>query len=164
MPIISIIVAIDEKNAIGKENQLLCHLPNDLKYFKSITQGHTIIMGRNTYQSLPNGALPNRRNIVLSRNKNLQLDRCEMVGSLEDAIALCKDEPEIFIIGGATVYDKAIDIADKLYITYIHHSFEGTDAFFPQIESSEWIETSKINNEADEKNKYAHSFVVYNKK
>lgn len=164
MPIISIIVAIDEKNAIGKDNQLLCHLPNDLKYFKSVTQGHTVIMGRNTYESLPNGALPNRRNIVLSRNKDLQLERCEMVTSLEDAIALCSDEAEIFIIGGATVYEKAIDLADKLYITNIHHTFDGTDAFFPRIESDKWIENSRLDNEVDEKNKYAHTFVVYTKK
>lgn len=164
MPIISIIVAIDEKNAIGKDNQLLCHLPNDLKYFKSITQGHTVIMGKNTYESLPNGALPNRRNIVLSRNKNLQFDRCEMVSSLEDAITICKDESEIFIIGGAMVYDKAIELADKLYITNIHHTFKDTDAFFPKIESNKWIESYRTNNEADEKNRYAHTFVVYNKR
>ncbi|MBD8346804.1 dihydrofolate reductase [Dysgonomonas sp. HGC4] len=163
MAIISIIVAIDEKNAIGKDNQLLCHLPNDLKYFKSVTQGHTVIMGRNTYESLPNGALPNRRNIVLSRNKDLQLDRCEMSSSLEDAIALCDSETEVFIIGGATVYAKAIDLADKLYITYIHHQFEGTDAFFPKVDKNKWIESSRIENDADEKNKYAHTFVVYNK-
>lgn len=163
MAIISIIVAIDEKNAIGKDNQLLCHLPNDLKYFKSVTQGHTVIMGRNTYESLPNGALPNRRNIVLSRNKDLQLDRCEVSSSLEDAIALCESETEVFIIGGATVYAKAIDLADKLYITYIHHQFEGTDSFFPKVDKNKWIESSRIENKADEKNKYAHTFVVYNK-
>lgn len=163
MAIISIIVAIDEKNAIGKDNQLLCHLPNDLKYFKSVTQGHTVIMGRNTYESLPNGALPNRRNIVLSRNKDLQLDRCEVSSSLEDAIALCDSETEVFIIGGATVYAKAIDLVDKLYITYIHHQFEGTDAFFPKVDKNKWIESSRIENDADEKNKYAHTFVVYNK-
>lgn len=163
MAIISIIVAIDEKNAIGKDNQLLCHLPNDLKYFKSVTQGHTVIMGRNTYESLPNGSLPNRRNIVLSRNKDLQLDRCEVSSSLEDAIALCDSETEVFIIGGATVYAKAIDLADKLYITYIHHQFEGTDAFFPKVDKNKWIESSRIENNSDEKNKYAHTFVVYNK-
>ena len=163
MPIISIIVAIDEKNAIGKDNQLLCHLPNDLKYFKSVTQGHTVIMGRKTYESLPNGALPNRRNIVLSRNENLQLERCEMADSLENAIVLCKEESEVFIIGGATVYAKAIEFADKLYITNIHHTFEGTDAFFPNIDVNKWTEDSRLNNEAGDKNRYAHTFVVYNK-
>lgn len=164
MSIISIVVAIDEKNAIGKNNQLLCHLPNDLKYFKSVTQGHTIIMGRNTYESLPNGALPNRRNIVLSRNKDLQLERCEIVASIEEAIDLCKDESEVFIIGGATVYAKAIDFTNKLYVTNIHHTFEGADVFFPQIESNKWNKISETENEADEKNKYAHTFVLYTKK
>lgn len=164
MPIVSIIVAIDQKNAIGKDNQLLCHLPNDLKYFKNVTQGHTVIMGRKTYESLPNGALPNRRNIVLSRNKDLRLERCEMADSLENAIALCKDESEVFIIGGATVYGKAVEFADKLYITYIHHTFEGTDAFFPQIDTNKWVEVSKTKNDADEKNRYTHTFVVYNRK
>ena len=164
MAVISIIVAIDQKNAIGKDNQLLCHLPNDLKYFKSVTQGHTVIMGRNTYESLPNGALPNRRNIVLSRNKDLQLDKCEMAASLNEAIDSCKNEAEIFIIGGATVYAKAIDLADKLYITNIHHTFEGTDAFFPEINKDKWMEGSLLDNDADEKNKYAYTFLVYNKK
>lgn len=164
MPIISIIVAIDEKNAIGKDNQLLCHLPNDLKYFKSVTQGHTVIMGRKTYESLPNGALPNRRNIILSRNKDLQLERCEIVTSLEDAIALCKNEAEIFIIGGATVYAKAIDIADKLYITSIHHTFEATDAFFPRVDEDQWMKISQLENTADEKNKYTHTFIIYKRK
>lgn len=164
MTVISIIVAIDENNAIGKENQLLCHLPNDLKYFKSVTQGHTVIMGRNTYESLPNGALPNRRNIVLSRNKDLRLERCEVSSSLEEAIALCSNESEVFIIGGATVYAKAIDLADKLYITYIHHKFEGADAFFPKVDENKWIESSRIDNEADDKNKYIHTFAVYDKK
>lgn len=164
MPIISIIVAIDQNNAIGKNNQLLCHLPNDLKYFKSVTQGHTVIMGRNTYESLPNGALPNRRNIVLSKNQDLRFDKCEMAVSLSDAIALCKDEDEIFIIGGATVYAEAIDFADKLYITYIQHWFGNTDAFFPPVNVDKWVESSRIENAADEKNKFAHAFVVYNKK
>lgn len=164
MAVISIIVAIDKNNAIGKENQLLCHLPNDLKYFKSVTQGHTVIMGRNTYESLPNGALPNRRNIVLSRNKDLRLERCEVSSSLEDAIALCSNESEVFIIGGATVYAKAIDLADKLYITYIRHKFEGTDAFFPEVDENKWIESSRIDNGADDKNKYAHTFAIYDRK
>jgi dihydrofolate reductase len=164
MSTISIIVAIDENNAIGKNNQLLCHLPNDLKYFKSITQGHTIIMGRNTYESLPNGALPNRRNIVLSRNPDYKCDRCELVSTLEEAIALSEKEDTVFIIGGAAVYKKAIDIADQLYVTYIHHTFENADTFFPTINTNEWREISRTYNAADEKNKYNHSFVIYQRK
>lgn len=164
MSIISIIVAIDEQNAIGKDNQLLCHLPNDLKYFKSTTQGHTVIMGRKTFESLPNGALPNRRNIILSRNKDIHFDKCEVVSSLENAISLCKDENEVFIIGGASVYKEAIEKADKLYITSIHHQFEGADSFFPPIDITIWNEVSRTENSIDEKNKYAHDFIIYTRK
>lgn len=164
MPIISIIVAIDENNAIGKENNLLCHLPNDLKYFKSITQGHTIIMGRKTFESLPNGALPNRRNIVLSRKKDIYFDKTEIFDSLEDAIKSTEKEKEIFIIGGASIYKQALSLADKLYITYIHHKFDGADTFFPEIKTSVWKEVSRIGNPLDEKNKFSHTFVIYERK
>jgi len=161
MPIISIIAAIDENNGLGKNNQLLCHLPNDLKYFKSVTQGHTVIMGRNTYESLPNGALPNRRNIILTRNKDFKAEKCEIASSLTEAINMCSNEEEVFIIGGGSAYRESILLADKLYITYIHHSFEGVDVFFPAIDKSIWHEISRQVNEADDKNIYPHSFVVY---
>jgi len=164
MPIISIIVAIDEQNAIGRNNQLLCHLPNDLKYFKNITQGHTIIMGRKTFESLPNGALPNRRNIILTHNKDLHYDNAETADSIETAIKSCEKEKNIFIIGGGTLYEKALPLADILYITHIHHKFEGADTFFPKIDCNIWKQSSRIDNPADEKNKYPHSFVVYIRK
>ncbi len=164
MPVISIIAAIDENNAIGKQNGLLCHLPDDLKYFKSITQGHTVIMGRNTFLSLPNGVLPNRRNIILSRNPHFSVENGETVPSLQQAIDLCKDEDEIFIIGGGSVYREAVKVANKLYITYIHHNFEGADTFFPSIDPDVWGEVSCRKNPPDEKNKYAHSFVIYERK
>lgn len=163
-PFLSIIVAIDGNNAIGKDNKLLCHLPNDLKYFKSVTQGHTVIMGRNTYLSLPNGALPNRRNIVLSRNPDFKINDGEVSSSLREAVDRCKNDAEIFVIGGGTVYNEAINIADRLYITIIHHRFEKTDTFFPQIDSTIWEEISRQENNQDEKNKYSHSFVVYERK
>lgn len=161
MSIISIIVAVDENNAIGKDNKLLCHLPNDLKYFKSVTQGHTVIMGRKTFESLPNGALPNRRNLVISRNKSLHYDRAEIFPSLEDALNTCKNEEEVFVIGGATIYREAMPLADKLYITVIHHEFEGADTFFPVIDNTEWKEISVQKQSVDEKNKYNHSFIIY---
>lgn len=160
----SIIVAIDENNAIGKDNNLLCHLPNDLKHFKTTTSGHTVIMGRKTFESLPNGALPNRRNIVLTRNKDLKIDGVEVCISIDEAIELCKEEEEIFFIGGADVYESVLGIVDKLYVTEIHNKFEGADAFFPEIESKDWEETSRIENFPDEKNFYSHSFVMYNKR
>ncbi|NDV70107.1 dihydrofolate reductase [Dysgonomonas sp. 25] len=163
MSTISIIVAVDENNAIGKDNKLLCHLPNDLKYFKSVTSGSPVIMGRKTFESLPNGALPNRRNIVISRNKQLQYPNTEMAGSIEDAIALCQGENEVFIIGGGTIYQEAIHFADKLYITLIHHKFEGTDTFFPAIDSNSWQEVWREDHPADEKHRYDYSFVRYEK-
>lgn len=162
MTIKSIIVAADEKNAIGKNNDLLCHLPNDLKYFKSITDGHTIIMGRKTFESLPKGALPNRRNIVITRNKDLQFERCEMCSSIEEALDLCKDEAEVFIIGGGSLYNATIGIADKLYLTRIHTTFSDADTFFPVIDSS-WKEVSREDHKADEKHKYDYSFIVFEK-
>ena len=163
MTIKSIIVATDENNAIGKDNNLLCHLPNDLKYFKSVTQGHPVIMGRKTFESLPKGALPNRRNIVITRNKALQFDRCEMVSSIEEAIALCQNEPEIFFIGGGSIYKEAMSIANKLYLTRIHHIFEDADTFFPKVDSSTWKEVCREDHEADEKHKYTYSFVTFEK-
>jgi len=163
MTIISIIVAIDENNAIGKDNNLLCHLPNDLKHFKAITEGHPVIMGRKTFESLPKGALPNRRNIVITRNKGLQFERCEMVSSLEEAIKLFQGEPEVFVIGGGTIYKEAIETADKLYLTRIHHKFEGADTFFPTIKQEEWKEVSREDYKSDEKHKYDYSFITLEK-
>jgi len=160
---ISIIVAADENNAIGKDNNLLCHLPNDLKYFKKTTEGHTVVMGRKTFESLPKGALPNRRNIVITRNKDLQFTDCEMASSLNEAIALAAGEDEIFIIGGGSVYEQALPLADMLYVTRIHNQFEGVDTYFPEIKPSDWKVVFDEEHPADEKNKYAHSFIVFEK-
>lgn len=163
MTIISIIVAADETNAIGKDNNLLCYLPDDLKYFKSVTNGYPVIMGRKTFESLPKGALPNRRNIVVTRNKDLHFPNCEMVSSIEEAIELCKDEPQIFFIGGGTIYKEAITFADKLYLTRIHHTFKDTDTFFPEINPNEWSEIYREDHKIDEKHKYAFSFITFEK-
>ncbi len=163
MTIKSIIVAIDENNAIGKGNNLLCHLPNDLKYFKSVTQGYPVIMGRKTFESLPKGALPNRRNIVITRNKDLKFERCEMVSSINEAITLCKDEEQLFIIGGGSVYHEAIDMADRLYLTRIHHEFEGADTFFPFVDQAQWNEVSREDHQPDEKHEYGYSFITFDK-
>lgn len=162
MTIKSIIVAIDENNAIGKDNDLLCHLPNDLKHFKTVTEGHPVIMGRKTFESLPKGALPNRRNIVITRNKDLQFEGCEMVSSIQEAIDLCTNESEVFFIGGGTIYNEAINFADKLYLTRIHHQFEA-DTFFPAILTSLWKEISKEDFLPDEKHKYGYSFITFDK-
>lgn len=164
MSLVSLIVAVDKNNAIGKDNNLLCYLPNDLKHFKSITSGHTIIMGRKTFESLPNGALPNRNNIVLSRNQAIECKGCALVDSLDSAIAMTKFYREVFIIGGATVYNEAMKIANRLYVTYIDYAFDGADTFFPEIDLNVWEEVSRVEQNVDDKNKYLHSFVVYQRK
>jgi dihydrofolate reductase len=164
MSTLSIIVAIAENGAIGKHQQLLCHLPEDLKHFKRITNGHTVIMGRKTYESLPNGALPNRKNVVLTSSANLSFSGCMMVNSLEEALKLTKDDDEVFIIGGAAIYNLTLDLADKLYITRIHHSFEDADTFFPPIDEANWIEIEREDYSVDEKHPFPFSFVTYCRK
>lgn len=164
MKSISIIVAIDLNNAIGKKNHLLCHLPNDLQYFKQKTTGHSIIMGRKTFESLPNGALPNRRNIVLSKNTNLNIKNFELANSLQQAIDMCKGNDEVFIIGGASLYNEAIKFAHKLYVTLIHHKFEGADTFFPTIDTDIWQNVTVIKNLRNENNIYDHDFIVFERK
>ncbi|MCK9311166.1 MAG: dihydrofolate reductase [Bacteroidales bacterium] len=131
-----IIVAIAQQNAIGKNNGLLCHLPDDLKHFKKITSGHTVIMGRNTFFSLPKGALPNRRNIVLSPDEET-FKGCETAHSIEEALKMCSTDEKVFFIGGAMIYRQAYPIVDKLYLTKIHADFEA-DTFFPEIDYSQW--------------------------
>lgn len=160
---ISIIVAIAQNGAIGFENKLLYWLPNDLKRFKALTTGHTIIMGRRTFESLPKGALPNRRNIVLTR-QGIEFPGAERYASLEAALAQCKDEEEVFIIGGASVYREAMPLADKLYITHIEDTPEQADAFFPEIDASVWEETSREAYTTDEKHLYPYCFVDYQRK
>lgn len=157
---ISIIVAIAQNNAIGFENKLLYWLPNDLKRFKALTTGHTIIMGRRTFESLPKGALPNRRNIVLT-HQDIEFPGAESYSSLESALAQCKDEEEIFIIGGASLYQEAIQFANTLYITYIEDTPQKADAFFPNIDSQIWKETGREEHPTDEKHLYPYRFVNY---
>lgn len=152
----TIVVAISSNNAIGKDNQLLWHLPADLKHFKNITSGHTIIMGRKTYDSIGK-PLPNRRNIVITRQNGLQLTGFEVVNSLEDALSLCKAEEQVFIIGGAEIYRQALPLAHKIELTRVHQEFDA-DAFFPQLDNETWKEVWKEDHLPDEKNKFAYTF------
>ena len=155
--IISIIVAMAKDRVIGKDNDMPWgRLPVDLKHFKTVTDGHPIIMGRNTFESIGK-PLPNRRNIVLSRS-DIKIDGCEVMSSIEKAIELLKDEKEIFIIGGGHVYKEAIDIADKLYLTYIDLEIDG-DTFFPEYDVDEFYEIDHSSSKIDEKNKYRCDFV-----
>lgn len=160
MATISVIVAVAEDGAIGKDNGLLCRLPNDLKYFKLLTLGHTIIMGRNTFLSLPNGALPGRDNIVLSRSQ-VEYPSTKTYNSVEEAIEAVKEQEEVFFIGGAQIYSQVLKYADKLYITEIHATFPDADAHFPQLDRTGWREVSRQDNPADEKHCHPYSFVVY---
>ena len=157
---INIIVAIAENRAIGFENKLLYWLPNDLKRFKSLTTGRTIIMGRKTFESLPKGALPNRRNIVLSR-QDIKFPGAERFSSLEAALAQCQDDEEVFIIGGASVYQEALPLADKLCITHIDDTPEQADAFFPEIDPTVWQVVSSETHAKDEKHHQSYRFVDY---
>ena len=161
---ISIIVAIAENYAIGKKGDLLCHLPADLKHFKEITSGSTVLMGERTFFSLPKHPLPNRRNIVLTDVAGKTFDGAEAVYSLDELVAKISPEEEAFVIGGGMVYRQMMPRADKLYITYIHHSWEDADTFFPEIKETEWQLISAERHEADEKNPYAYTFAEYLKK
>ena len=159
---ISIIVAIAENRAIGKDNDLLWHLPADLKRFKKITSGHPVIMGKRTWESLPRRPLPGRRNIVITDLPGERIEGCEMAYSLEEAIARCSPDEENFIIGGASVYRQFLPVADRLYLTLIHKSFEA-DVFFPEIDFSRWKLISKEDFPADEVNDFTWSNETYHR-
>ena len=159
---ITIIAAVAENNALGIDNQLIWHIPADLKRFKKVTSGHDVIMGRNTYESLGK-PLPNRTNIVITRNKNYKAEGCIVVHSLNDAIYKASKDENPFILGGAQIYAEAINIADKLDLTFVHESFEA-DAFFPKIDKTIWKEESREDFFASETNKYNYSFVTYIKR
>ena len=154
---ISIIVAIAENFAIGKNNDLLFHLPNDLKRFKEITSGHTIIMGRNTLLSLPKWPLPNRRHIVITDKPDDQFQGCETVFSIEEAVEKVKEEDEAFIIGGGMIYRQFFPLAGKLYLTLVHKPFDA-DVFFPEIDYAQWEEL-KREDFYDEKNDFEYSYL-----
>lgn len=158
---LSIIVAIAKNFAIGKNNELLYHMPIDMKRFKETTTGHTVIMGKNTFESFPKRPLPKRRNIVLALPHEVPADKegAEWVNSLQEAFDLCKDDGEVFIIGGAYVYRQTLPLADKLYLTIIDDEPEGADAFFPVINFDEWEETFREDHPADEKHAKPFSFV-----
>lgn len=157
---ISIIAAIDRRRAIGHQNRLLYWLPNDLKRFKQLTTGHTIVMGRRTFESLPKGALPHRRNVVLS-SQPVRYEGAEVFPSLETALHSCPPDEQIFIIGGASVYRQALPLADALCLTEIEATAPEADAFFPEIDLGTWQEKSRETHPADEKHPCPYAFVDY---
>ena len=160
---ISIIVAIAENNGIGKDNQLLWHIPADLKRFKQITLGHTVIMGKNTFLSLPRGPLKNRRNIVITNDPADHFEGCETVFSVNEALEKCDDQKENFIIGGASVYRQFMPMANRLYLTRVHRAFEA-DTFFPEIKTGDWEEISKELPDNEGKNDFTFSFIILKRK
>jgi dihydrofolate reductase len=157
---ISLVVVVDEMLGIGRDNKLLCHLPADLKYFKRITMGHAIIMGRKTFESIGK-ALTGRTNIVVTSDKSLVIPGCVMVHSIEEALQVCRknNETEAFFIGGAQVFNQIMPVADKIYLTLIHEVLEA-DTFFPEPDIKHWKETSAEFHYADEKNPYDYSFKI----
>lgn len=155
---ISIIAAVAKNRAIGFENKLIYWLPNDLKRFKQLTTGHTIIMGRNTYDSLPKGALPNRRNIVLSSTIK-ELPGCDVFPTLDVALKSCAPDEDIYIIGGASVYRQALPLADRLCLTEIDDTPAKADTFFPDY--SEWVVDKREAHAKDDRHAFDYAFVDY---
>lgn len=155
---ITIIAAVARNRAIGYNNKLIYWLPNDLKRFKALTTGHTIIMGRNTFLSLPKGALPNRRNIVLSRTVGC-FPGCDTYASLDEALSHCQPDEDVYIIGGASVYAKALPLANRLCLTEIDDTPTEADTFFPPYD--DWKETSREEHDTDEKHAHRYAFVDY---
>jgi len=157
---ITLMAAIADNNALGKDNQLIWHLPGDLKRFKKTTLNHAVIMGRKTFESLGR-PLPKRINIIITRDKNYKVEGGVTVNSLKEALKAATEKDENpFILGGAEIYKQAMPFADKLDLTFVHHKFDA-DVFFPEIDKTIWKETSREYFKADEKNKYDYSFVTF---
>ena len=162
---ISLVVAASENNVIGKNNQLLWHLPKDMKFFKNVTWAMPVVMGRKTFESMGSKPLSGRKNIIITRKSDWKAEGVSVVNSLEAAVALASElnYNEIFVIGGGEIYLIAFQKANKIYMTRVHAEIEG-DTYFPVIEKNDWSLTSNVNNAADEKHAYAFSFQLWEKK
>ena len=163
MKTISIIVAIAENNAIGKDNKLLWYLPDDLKRFKRLTTGHPVIMGKKTFESLPIKPLPNRTNIVLTDVPDEIIEGCTMAYSIDDALSKCPDGEECFVMGGGMIYKQFLEIADRLYITFIHKNFEA-DTFFPEVDYNNWTLIEEEKHEDKGNSVFSFTYTLYEKK
>ena len=161
---ISIIVAIAQNGAIGYKGDLIYHLSADLKRFKALTTGHTVIMGRKTFQSLPKGALPNRRNIVLTRQQGVSFEGTEVFPSITEALAHCTPDEKVYVIGGAQIYSQALELADELEITLVHATPHEADTFFPDYNANgRWKLVNREDHDPGEKNPYPYSFLTFRK-
>lgn len=161
---VAAIVVVAEGGAIGRGGDLLCHLPADLKHFKQITMGHSIVMGRRTFDSFPKGALPGRQNIVVTRNPHFSAPDVTVAHSLDEAIAAATMPGEVFIIGGAQIYAAAIERVTTLYLTRLHATFDDADTFFPAINPDDWETIAEEHHEADDRNAYPYTFVTLKRK
>ena len=159
---ISIIVAIAQNHAIGKNNDLLWHISRDFKWFKEKTRGHQVIMGDRTLESLPNGPLPNRKNIVITNLPDKTFEGCETVYSIEEAVGKCSETEESFVIGGGSIYKQLLSYANKFYLTRVHKDFEA-DTFF-EVDFSEWNEIYREDVNDDPQNDFSYSFLIYERK
>ncbi|GAB3204444.1 dihydrofolate reductase [Pontibacter aydingkolensis] len=160
---VNIIVATAENNVIGKDNQLIWHLPADLKHFKQLTMGHPILMGRKTYESIGK-PLPGRTSIIITRQKDFEAEGCIVAHSVQEAIEKAKElDEQVCIIGGAEIYKQALPLTDCIELTKIHHSFDG-DTFFPEINEKDWEVVAEEKHEPDEKNKYSYTFLTLKRK
>jgi dihydrofolate reductase len=159
---IIMIAAVAENNALGKNNELVWHLPNDFKRFKALTTNHYIIMGRKTFESFPK-PLPNRTHVIITRQKDYKPEGCIVVDSIEKAIAVCPENEDSYVIGGGEIYNLALPYADIIEITKVHHTFEA-DAFFPKISKSEWQLVEAETNIKDEKHLYDYTYETYIRK
>ncbi|SFD28096.1 dihydrofolate reductase [Flavobacterium phragmitis] len=159
---IIMIAAVAENNALGKNNELVWHLPNDFKRFKSLTTGHHIIMGRKTFESFPK-PLPNRVHVIITRQENYQPEGCIVVDSIEKAIAACPENDDSYVIGGGEIYNLALPFTDIIELTKVHHSFDA-DTFFPKINKSEWLLVESEENYKDEKHLYDYTYETYIRK
>ncbi len=160
--ILSMIVAASENNAIGKYNELLWHLPKDLKYFKEVTSGHCIIMGRKTFDSIGK-PLPKRRNIVITRREEFEVEGVEVANDIEAAIDMVGEDQEPFIVGGGTIYEQALDYVNRVYLTRVHAHVNG-DTFFPELDLNEWQRVLHESHKKDAKHAYDFSFEVWDRK
>ena len=156
---LTLIVAAAENNAIGKDNKMLWHLPNDFKYFKKNTLEHSVVMGRKTFESIGK-PLPERRNIILTRDMNYTHEEVDVANSVQEVLNYCRDEREIFIIGGAEIYKQTLPLADRVLLTRVHTNIDG-DAYFPELLDHEWNLVSAEKHEKDEKHAFDYTFEVY---
>lgn len=159
----ALIVVIANNNAIGKNGDLLVHLPKDLKWFKKNTIGHPVIMGRKTFESMPNGALPKRKNIILTKNKKFTAENCIILNSIDELEENIQSDEMCFVIGGSEIYKLLLPFVHKLYMTRIFADYDA-DTFFPKIDFSQWKQIEKIENKADEKNPVDFDFLIYERK